>query len=55
MVALAVAGKTAVTTIVEAETPNGLVTEVAPATVKKLAATPVKVFPGFAVNVIVAV
>jgi len=46
-----VAGNTAVT-IPEL---IGLVTVVAPATVKKFAATPVKVFPGFAVNVIVAV
>ena len=46
-----VAGNTAVTI------PEfiGLVTVVAPETVKKLAATPVNVFPGFAVNVIVAV
>ena len=46
-----VAGNTAVTT----PESIGFVTEVAPATVKKLAATPVNVFPGFAVNVIVAV
>ena len=51
VVAAAVAGKTAVTTPLFA----GLLTEEAPDTVKKLAATPVSVKPDLGVRVMVAV
>jgi hypothetical protein len=50
MTALAVAGNTAVTTPESAE-----LVAVAPLTVKKLAVTPVNVYPLVAVNVTVAV